>query len=626
MKNLMLIALILVFTASGVFAAKSTFDAPGIPMPTDTSSTPDAYGYTWVDNDNDGSPVYNWIDITGIGTLVEGLADDNAVGPYDIGFDFAYYWYIVDQFYIGSNGYISFSSNANYSQAFPMIPNTNPPNDLVVPLAADLDFTAPYGTNECYYYTNNTDTVIVSWIDVLEWDSPYDSTSSHTFQLILCKTDSSITYQYGAQNGDFMNTEGHCQIGIEDLLGSNGIRYMFDLAPPNRMPHDGLVIRIHADPDPDFIFHDSGVAGAMNEGSGGIFRSVDRPMTLSALVQNYGTMPEDNITVNCQVKRQGTPGTIYNENTTLAHLESGETVWVNFPVSLTPDEVALHSVIFRTTMTGDQFYFNNLDTCEMRTYNASIPTTFTYADTAVDGTSWQGGGGGFANEFIVPDQVTITGITAFLWNDGVNPVFFHILADDGNGNPDEGNILFADTMVFADTNWIYVPVSGGVVIPPNEKFFISTLSGGLGIAFGTDPLYPLSKRGWENTGSYAPSRDRSGQDMAISFVADIHVGIDDENASSLPVSFNLHQNYPNPFNANTEITFDLASQSNVILNVYNIAGQKISNLANGSFEAGTHKVIWNGTSDSGKAITSGVYFYHIEVDNTTQTKKMVLLK
>jgi len=252
MKKLMLIALILAFTASGVFAAKTTFNPPLDPLPADSSSQPDSYGYTWVDSDGGGSPVFDWIDISGIGVEVEGLADDNAVGPFDIGFDFPFYWYTVDHFFIGSNGYISFSSDANYSQDFQMIPSTVQPNDLVVPLASDLDFTHPGSDPHCYYYTNNSDTLIVSWINVAEWlypQNPYES--SHTFQLILCKSDSSITYQYGMQQGNFQNPDGASQIGIEDLVGRTGLRYMYNLSPPDRVPHDGLIIRIHADPLPD---------------------------------------------------------------------------------------------------------------------------------------------------------------------------------------------------------------------------------------------------------------------------------------------------------------------------------------------------------------------------------------
>jgi len=561
-------------------------------------STPDSYGYTWVDNDGGGSPVYNWIDITGIGVQVDGLADDNAVGPFDIGFDFPFYWYTVDHFFIGSNGYISFSSDANYSQDFPMIPSTIAPNDLVVPLACDIDFTAPYGTNECYYYTNDTDTLIVSWIGVLEWNSPYNPSATHTFQLILTAADSAITYQYGEQGGDFQNPDGASQIGIEDLVGRTGLRYMYNLSPPNNTPHDGLVIRIHADPDPNFIFHDVGIAGGMNESSGGVFQAQNEPMQLRALVQNFGTADEENITVNCRVKRQYYQ--IYDEDIIVDQLGAGEEIWVDFPLTVTPEELDVFSLIFKTTLSGDQFFFNNSDTTEMRTY--AFPMPLGYADTAYVFTSWQGGGGGFANEFVAPECIEVTGFQAFLQLDGTAACTLLVLPADADGNPDMDNILWSEVIQMNYEGWVEETFDDPLIFYEGEKFFAAALSGGPGVYFGME----------ENTGTYAPSRDRSVQDIVIRVVCDSHTGIGDD-LTSLPVSFSLNQNYPNPFNANTEISFDLESSGNVSLEIYNIAGQKITTLVNGVHKAGSHNVTWNGTSD-------------LKVNDNSQTKKMVLLK
>ena len=620
MKKLAIVLFLMAFFVGSAFAAQSTYTFPMPPQPADSSAAPDDFGYTWVDNDNGGSPVYQWIDISHDGVAVEGLADDNAVGPFQIGFDFSFYWYTVDHFYIGSNGYISFDSDANYSQAFPMIPDYHQPNNLVVPLACDIDFTAPYGLNECYYYTNNTDTLIVSWINVNEWNSPYVQGATHTFQLILCATDSSITYQYGEQGGNFMNTEGHMQIGIEDLVGQNGLRYVFDLAPPDRMPHDGLAIRIHAEPDPTFVFDDVGVAGAMNETSGGVFVPTDQPVTLGAWVKNYGTQAEADFNFNCRIYKRFTR--IYDDTITVGQVEPGETVWMEFPETFTPDIDSVYSVVFRTLMSGDDFTANNIDTCEMRSY--TMPATLTYVDVFGTYTSWQGGGGGFANEFVAPQGLTITAISADILSDGTAGYYFIMPADE-LGNPDEGNILWADTVSIADTGWVNVPVQQEITFNEGDKFFAAILSGGVNISFGVDQSQPHSHRGWENTGTYATSRDRAIQDVSIAVVCEGTVGIDDQ-AGSLPLDFGLKQNYPNPFNANTEITFDLTKSGQVSLAVYNIVGQEIKQLVNGNLPAGNHSVIWNGTTNSGESVSSGVYFYRLDAADKTQTKKMVLLK
>jgi hypothetical protein len=101
-------------------------------------------------------------------------------------------------------------------------------------------------------------------------------------------------------------------------------------------------------------------------------------------------------------------------------------------------------------------------------------------------------------------------------------------------------------------------------------------------------------------------------------------GIDDN--SPLPLSYSLEQNYPNPFNPSTNISFSLKVNSHIILSIYNLMGQKVTTLVNQELAAGTHSVTWKGVDSRGENVTSGMYFYRIETDNFTATKKMVLLK
>jgi len=89
----------------------------------------------------------------------------------------------------------------------------------------------------------------------------------------------------------------------------------------------------------------------------------------------------------------------------------------------------------------------------------------------------------------------------------------------------------------------------------------------------------------------------------------------------VPKVYALHQNYPNPFNPRTEITFDLLESGKVILIVYNVLGQVMEVLIDSQMEAGSHAVRWNGEDAS-----SGVYFYRLETEGLTATKKMVLLR
>jgi hypothetical protein len=94
---------------------------------------------------------------------------------------------------------------------------------------------------------------------------------------------------------------------------------------------------------------------------------------------------------------------------------------------------------------------------------------------------------------------------------------------------------------------------------------------------------------------------------------------------SLPLSLVLDQNYPNPFNPVTNISFALPGKSNVSLDIYNLVGQKVMTLVQGSLEEGTYKY-----SVDGSNLSSGIYIYSLSTsgDNGSSviTRKMTLLK
>jgi hypothetical protein len=88
----------------------------------------------------------------------------------------------------------------------------------------------------------------------------------------------------------------------------------------------------------------------------------------------------------------------------------------------------------------------------------------------------------------------------------------------------------------------------------------------------------------------------------------------------------LAKNHPNPFNPETKINFSLAKNGNVSLEVYNIKGQLIKTLQNGYTDAGEHSVVWIGDDENGQKVTSGIYFYRLQTENMSKTRKMLLLK
>lgn len=108
-----------------------------------------------------------------------------------------------------------------------------------------------------------------------------------------------------------------------------------------------------------------------------------------------------------------------------------------------------------------------------------------------------------------------------------------------------------------------------------------------------------------------------------------NVGVEAED-TELPEEFSLEQNFPNPFNPLTEIRYNLKETGSVRLAVYNILGREIKTLVQMNQTAGAHNALWNGTDESGKLVSSGIYFYSLEVNNPNgsvkRTKKMLLTK
>lgn len=88
-----------------------------------------------------------------------------------------------------------------------------------------------------------------------------------------------------------------------------------------------------------------------------------------------------------------------------------------------------------------------------------------------------------------------------------------------------------------------------------------------------------------------------------------------------PEQFKLFQNFPNPFNPTTQIEYSIPENNHISLKVYNVLGSEVANLYKGFQSAGNHSVTFSAANLAG-----GVYYYRLETENFSETKKLILLK
>ncbi|MGB6033392.1 MAG: T9SS type A sorting domain-containing protein, partial [Bacteroidota bacterium] len=91
--------------------------------------------------------------------------------------------------------------------------------------------------------------------------------------------------------------------------------------------------------------------------------------------------------------------------------------------------------------------------------------------------------------------------------------------------------------------------------------------------------------------------------------------------TQIPDRFTLSQNYPNPFNPSTQIQFGVPREGRILLEVYNLLGERVATLIDGHMSAGAYTVRYNASD-----LPSGIYYYRMTAAESVITRKMLLVK
>jgi hypothetical protein len=152
---------------------------------------------------------------------------------------------------------------------------------------------------------------------------------------------------------------------------------------------------------------------------------------------------------------------------------------------------------------------------------------------------------------------------------------------------------------------------------------------GLHVFDVSDPMAPVEVAYHRTPGVYA--HDVAVADGVVYFldfthfeifqIAEESTVVEEIQPASLVSDYRIHSVYPNPFNAATKIVFDLAKATPVLLEVYNVTGQKVQTLADSHYKAGRHTCIFRAEN-----LANGIYILRLEADEVIDSRKLTILK
>jgi hypothetical protein len=188
---------------------------------------PDLFGYTFLDSDEAGGPIYSWVEITGTNNIP--FLDYSSHGPYAVGFTFNYYGTDYTEFYAGSDGILTFGTGATATTNQCPLPSTTTPNNLIAGIWDDLDndtaipngtgWYETYAAGSCPFGGYAGACLIVEWAGMYHYgSSPPDDL---TFEIILFDDNDFLI-----QIADASSEAGSgSTTGIENADGSDGLTY-----------------------------------------------------------------------------------------------------------------------------------------------------------------------------------------------------------------------------------------------------------------------------------------------------------------------------------------------------------------------------------------------------------------
>jgi len=631
---------------------------------------PDSYGYMWNDSNEPGGPDYDWVDISEIGTQVTFTHNDVGSGSFDIGFDFDFYGEMYNEFIINPNGWIGFGNDwtdyYNYS-----IPRNDAPKPAIFGFWDDLNPVNSgntTGSGDVYYYTNGSDSLIVWFDHVIHY--PGGQNGTYDFEIIIT-SDNGIKLQYRSLNGDLNS----CTVGIQNETGSVGLEVLYN----NYYLQSNLAIEFYrvidwlaVDPSSGVVFADDtqniDIIVDTDELEYGqtyqcdLYLTTNDPNLSQTIIPVYltvgdidqgtvqgtvsllgGSSTPDNVTIDIDgmtiypdaagwfeaiipignyILEATCPGydsytedieVLLNQITTvnpvLEYIEAPENVWVSISedyratifwnsVSQYTDSKLFQSYTLARQLDGgnwiiiqeglaDTVFVDNLYSQSDGEYKYGVKAVYEYSQSEL------------TQSDVLPIFRFVDVLFEFTLSDGQTPqgVIFNLIGQD---------TIY--TQVYEDSTH-----SDGILSYTD--------------VFMADYHLTAEKVGYEPIDEIITIDDETTN---FEYTLQYFIAIGDE---PIPLVSKIEQNYPNPFHISgfsrggTEINYHVHKVAQVKVEIFNIKGERVATLVNGSMIPGIYSTSWNGVDDQNKAVSSGIYFYRLMLDNSTiESKKCVLIK
>ncbi|MFT7333959.1 MAG: hypothetical protein ACI81S_002181 [Sphingobacteriales bacterium] len=325
------------------------------------SGGPDNYGYTW---EQTAGAAAEWVEITtrpGTFDITEQVIRHKLVGPINFSFDFSYFWYSYNSLYISGEGFVSFNP-LTLAPGYDDIPGAEGQgNDFLAPLLTPLGYEQPDA--KVYFWTDFKDSIVITWENANYMNRQGQDEGKNTFQCILDRETSQITYNYARHEGNYAQTScpgltespidqdgiTNCQlIGYENITGtvgemiSNNDNFFF---PPTLSKENPVSIKITPDEveNMNFDVEDIRIEYVTRRGTKGQFISLGgAPYPLKVQYENIGTVKTRSVQVESLVKKGAKEVLPTKKFSLVPALNPGETRLIDTKAKFSPEEAGIY--------------------------------------------------------------------------------------------------------------------------------------------------------------------------------------------------------------------------------------------------------------------------------------------